>query len=67
MLKRGVLRYVGDAGISEGYGRGGVSASNEATLSAYSVSLSLRNLGKGVRRLLLWTLSKEVIVTPIRA
>ena len=44
-----------------------MSASNEATLSAYSVSLSLRNLGKGVRRLLLWTLSKEVIVTPIRA
>ena len=33
-------------------GEGGVSSSSEATLSAYSVSLSLRNRGKGVRRLL---------------
>ena len=48
-------------------GEGGVSTSREATPSAYSVSLSLRNLGKGVRRLLLWILPKEVRVTPISA
>ena len=48
-------------------GEGGLSSSSEATLSAYYVSLSLRNLGKGVRRLLLWTLPKKVIVTPFKA
>ena len=45
-------------------GDGGESPSNVATFSAYSVSLSLRKRGKGVRRLLLWTLPKEVTVTP---
>ena len=39
-------------------GDGGEFSSSEATLSAYSFSLSLRKRGKGVRRLLLWTLPK---------
>ena len=45
-------------------GDGGEFSSSEATLSAYSFSLSLRKRGKGERRLLLWTLPKDVIVTP---
>ena len=48
-------------------GDGGESPSNVATFSAYSDSLSLRKRGKGVRRLLLWTLPKELMVTPSNA
>ena len=40
-------------------GEGEEFSSSEATLSAYSFSLSLRNRGKDVRRLLLWTLPKK--------
>jgi hypothetical protein len=46
---------------------GGELSSSEATLSAYSFSLSLRTPGKGVRRLLLRTLLNEVIVAPSSA
>ena len=48
-------------------GDGDELPSNEATLSAYSSSLSLRKRGNGVRLLLLCVLPKEVMVAPSRA
>jgi hypothetical protein len=48
-------------------GDGDELPSNEASLSAYSSSLSLRKRGNGVRLLLLCVLPKEVMVAPSRA